>query len=464
MTCLLLLTVVELNDGILTRPAPAQRVGVTLLDPLLLELLVLTRLEANNNISLTSSERQNVNVVDTKRAKGSVEGGVSRPLSITGELSVVKITLENDQSRVLEVLPDLSSTINALGVDVPEEVGGGPESRGSDRQRAVIEVALELLDKVVNLLSALGEESVVLEVVDGFHQIDGENIRDEPRDVLGVQDDVLGELGVKQEEDEGQIGVELESGVIENDVNSRTIVLLGVGIQNVPSLLNVVDENLLLVLLSDISTLELLDLVQRHGGQQRQISGVTPERDIGELLEELLEGGLIRDTAELLGKSLVSDGELGDTGRRSLEGILLLSAEDVVRLPVLGSVKVGLQLSVEVALNKDPSTLEPGGRVLLEETVVNGNVIGDVRELLQGLIVLNVVLEGSDLLEDLLELVSLLALGGLSNGLVDVINDTGEDVRPSISRRGVGKGLLVVVKVDLGVLEIGGRDCRHFFQ
>lgn len=462
ITCLLLLSVVELDNGVLAGPAPRQRVGVTLLDPLLLELLVLARLEAHNHIGLASSERQNVDIMDTQGTQSSVERGISRPLGITCELSVVEISLEDDKSRVLEILPDLRTSINTLGVDVPEEMGSGPEGGGSDGQRAIIEVALELGDKVVNLFSALGEERGVLEVVDGLHQIDGEDIRNEPGDVLGVQNDVLGELGVQEEQNKRQIGVQFEAGVIENDIDSRTIILLGIGVEDVPGLFNVVDENLLLVLLSHVSSLQVLDLVQRHGGQKRQVSGVTPQRDIGKLLEQLLERSLFGDTIELLGQSLVSGGELGNTGRRGLEGILLLSAENVVGLPVLGLVKVGLEFSVEVALDEDPSSLEPRGGVFLEETVVDGDVVGHVGKLLQRLVMLNIVLESGDLLEHLFELVSLLALGSLGHSLVDIVNDSGENVRPSISRRGVGKRVLVVVEVHLGVLKVGGRDGGHF--
>lgn len=92
-------------------------------------------------------------------------------------------------------------------------------------------------------------------------------------------------------------------------------------------------------------------------------------------------------------------------------------------------------IPVHVAFGKQPRDVVPGGRVAERGhlLVVLGDLVGEaiVDNGCQGLVVLNLVLEGAELLDNLLALSLLLSVVGLGDALVDVVHSASLDCKVS---------------------------------
>lgn len=293
---------------------------------------------------------------------------------VASQLAVVEITLEDDKLSLLEVLKKL----RLLMGQSPEATTASPVAVGADGQLAfsvagspVLEDELEVLGLAIGqsgrrlalssllLRGGLEEEARVGDGVQESTKVGGKHVRDEPRDRLGAENDLSSQVGGEEEASKDKVNVELETGVVEDKVNTA------LGLAGIASLLEsligsgeVVDENVLLRLLASLSSLELLDIFVGEVGQQRQVSGVTPEADLEHLVEEDLlglgvVGGLIF-VLELLNELLVASGKLDDSIAGSTEGVQLLTGEDVVGLPVLGQGEESADALVHVALGEQP--------------------------------------------------------------------------------------------------------------
>lgn len=293
---------------------------------------------------------------------------------ITSQLAVVEITLENDKLGLLEVLEEL----RLLMGQSPEATTASPVAVGANGQLAlsvtgspVLEDELEVLGLALRqsngglalsgllLRGSLEEEARVGDGVQESAKVGREDVRDEPGDRLGAEDNLSSQVRSEEEASEDKIDVELEASVVEDKVNAA------LGLASIASLLEslvgngeVVDENVLLGLLTSLASLELLDIFVGQVGQQRQVSGVTPEADLEHFVEEDLLGlgvvGSLVVALELLDELLVAGGKLNDSIAGGAESVQLLAGEDVIALPVLGQGEEGADALVHVALGKQP--------------------------------------------------------------------------------------------------------------
>lgn len=88
-----------------------------------------------------------------------------------------------------------------------------------------------------------------------------------------------------------------------------------------------------------------------------------------------------------------------------------------------------------------------GGDLVRKAVIDNGR---------QGAVVLDLVLEGAELLNDALALGLLVGVVGLGDGLVDVVDGAGEDDGPALANGFVGKGEGVIGDgFGYGVLALG---------
>ena len=157
-----------------------------------------------------------------------------------------------------------------------------------------------------------------------------------------MQDDVGREAGGEQVAGQDQVDVELEAGVVEDDVDAALLIAGFLGSeQQIEGGGEVVDEDVLLGCLPRLGALELLDVLVGQVGEEGQVGRVAPEADLAHLHEEDLFGLLV-DWAVLSGfgladlgdQVLVTGGQLEDGRARGPEGLDLLAGEDVVVLPV----------------------------------------------------------------------------------------------------------------------------------
>lgn len=103
------------------------------------------------------------------------------------------------------------------------------------------------------------------------------DIRDEPGNLLAVEDDLRACTRLDEPVGIDQITVQLETGIVENKVDST--VLDGHGV--IGELVKVVSKNVLLGRSEMFTTgrLELLDVLLGHVDQQRQVGRVAPQAD-----------------------------------------------------------------------------------------------------------------------------------------------------------------------------------------
>jgi len=127
------------------------------------------------------------------------------------KLTVVEISLEDDQVGLGQVLEE----IGCLRVQVPEGVSSAPEGVGLVPPLALLLVLLPSVTKSseripLGLGSVLEELTVDTRVEDPIPVPLG-NIRDEPRDLLSVEDDLGAGTGLDEPIGVDQITVKLET-------------------------------------------------------------------------------------------------------------------------------------------------------------------------------------------------------------------------------------------------------------
>lgn len=359
------------------RPFPGTGLEIT---TNLLQLLVLAGLQADDDVSLAGAQRQNV---DTRlRAHGAESlsersGGV--PVSVAGQLAVVQVTLEDDQLSGLHVLGQLRGLVG----QTPEATAHGPVAVGAHDELAlsvglgpVAENELEVLDlllgqrsrglvlKLLILGLGLEEEARVGDGVEESAEVARENVGDEPRNGLGTEDDLGSGAGGQEVSGEDEIDVQLETGVVEHEVDATLGLALVAGLlEDLVSLRKVVDQDVLLSPLTGLSTLQLLNILVGQVSEERQVSGVSPKTYLEHLGEQQLLGldvvSLVLVSLELLDELLVLGGQLDDSLARGAEGVELLAGKDVVVLPVGGQAEEGAYPPVHVAFGEQPRDIEP---------------------------------------------------------------------------------------------------------
>lgn len=291
------------------------------------------------------------------------ESGNKRGTHVSGKLPVVEIALENDELAGLEVLVHV---LGHLG-QVPERVGVGPVAvRTDDELPLGVELA-QLAEEegevglvgggqrrrgdALQLLVVRGrlvERLRVGEEAQGLGKVGGQDVRDEPGNGLGVEDDVGGEAGGQQVAGEDEVDVELEAGVVEDDVDPAFGLALGLGLlEGVKGAGEVVDQDVLLGGLAGLGALELLDVLVGQGGEEGQVGGVAPEADLAHFGEEeplsvFVVGDLLVGP-EVLDEFFVSRGEFEDGWPGRAESVDLLAVKDVVVLPVCRLAEEGTQ-------------------------------------------------------------------------------------------------------------------------
>jgi hypothetical protein len=221
---------------------------------------------------------------------------------ITSKLAVVEITLEDGELSALHVVVQLGS----FSRQTPETAARSPVTVGSHDQLALAMESGPLLEnkqEILNLLVGQGGGDLVLELlvlglgleeflgvgngIEKQGEVGRKHVGDEPGNRLGSKDDLSGQTRRKQEAGQDEIDVKLEPGVVEDNVNAAFLLPL------IASLLEkgicfgeVVDQDVLLSRLAGLASLELLNILVGEVGEQRQISGITPEADLKHLRKE----------------------------------------------------------------------------------------------------------------------------------------------------------------------------------
>jgi len=137
----------------------------------------------------------------------------------------------------------------------------------------------ESSERVHLFLASLGEQLTVGTSVEQPVPVLLGDVGDEPGDLLSVEDDLLAGTGLDEPVGVYQIAVQLETGVVEDKVDSAVFD----GENVVGELVQVVSENVLLGRGEVFTTgrLELLDVLLRHVDEKGEIGRVTPETDWG---------------------------------------------------------------------------------------------------------------------------------------------------------------------------------------
>jgi len=126
------------------------------------------------------------------------------------------------------------------------------------------------------------------EDVEQIRKVLGDNVRDEPRNGLGMEDDGRGEVCRQEVAGEDEVDEELEARVVEDDVDPPLAVLplLARVAQHIEGSCHVVDDDVVLRSLARLRALQLLDILVREGRQKGQVRGITPQADLAHLIEE----------------------------------------------------------------------------------------------------------------------------------------------------------------------------------
>ena len=280
---------------------------------------------------------------------------------IASQLAVVQVSLEDDELGGLELLKKLGVLLG----QTPEAAAGSPVAVGTHDELALrMELGPVLEDEGEVVVLSLGQRGgdLVLKLLvlglrleespgvgDGVEEgaeVSGQNVGDEPGDRLGTQDNLGGQAGGEQESGQDEVDVELEAGVVEDKVDATLrLALIASLLEQLVGLREVVDENVLLSLLAGLGTLQLLDVLVGHVGEERKVGGVAPEANLKHLGEKCLLGlnvvGGILIGLERLDKLPVARGQLENSLARGAEGVDLLAGKDVITLPVLGEAEEG---------------------------------------------------------------------------------------------------------------------------
>lgn len=225
---------------------------------------------------------------------------------VASQLTVVQVTLENDKFAVLQVVDQRGCSLG----HAPVAAAVGPELVGAEGDFALgvqgAPVSKDAVDRLLLLSRELGRRSAlgllvvigglveglgVLEHVEGVGEVSGHNVRDEPRDVLGAEDDVSSEAGLEQVSGEHKVNEELEASVVEDDIDAAVFLATELGfLEHAESSREVVGDDLVLVGFAGLGALELLHFFETEVHQQGEIGGVAPKADLAHLDEECLLG------------------------------------------------------------------------------------------------------------------------------------------------------------------------------
>ena len=221
---------------------------------------------------------------------------------ITRQLAVVQVSLEDHQLALLQILNQLGRRRR----HAPVAAGVGPEVIRAQRdfpfgvQLAPVREntisGLLLVRRKSDRINPLGallvarslvESLGVLQDIERVREIPGDDVRDEPGDVLGVEDDVGREAGFQQVAGEDEVDEELEAGVVEHDVDAAVFLAAALGVlQHLESRGEVVCDDLVLVRLARLGALEFLHLFEAEVHEQGEVGGVAPEADFAHFDEE----------------------------------------------------------------------------------------------------------------------------------------------------------------------------------
>lgn len=136
----------------------------------------------------------------------------------------------------------------------------------------------------------------------------------------------------------------------------------------------VVYQNVLLRVLSGFSALQFLDVVVGEGGEEGEVRGVAPERDLKHLHEdEEVLLSVARREFDIADEVFVVCGKLDDGRERGAEGERFLCREGVVVLPVGGFGEEAGEAAVQVAFG-----VEPGDGVPFWVAIGDGGELGVV--------------------------------------------------------------------------------------
>lgn len=261
-------------------------------------------------------------------------------------------------------------------------------------------------------------------------EVSRQHVGHEPRDRLGADDNLGSQASGKQETSEDEIYIQLKAGIVKHKVDTALSLAVGTGLlEDLVGGRQIVGEDVVLGLLAGLAALELLDILVGHVGQQREISGVAPEANLKELAEEKLLSSFIRlGCLGLLDELAVARGELEDGIARGAESVDLLAGKQVVALPVCAEREEGANAAVHVALGEEPGDVEPCRvAALLELLVVSDRLFGEavLGKGAEDAVVLDFVLEGAELLDNLLALGLLLGIVCLADGAIEIVNGAG---------------------------------------
>lgn len=209
-------------------------------------------------------------------------------MAIVGELSVVEISLEDDQVGLGEVLEEIWS----FRVEVPlmsarstgltyEGITGTPEGVSLVLPLALLFILLPSVtqrsERVHLLVRGFGEELTVHTRVEDPVPVELGDIGNEPGDLLSVENDLGTDARLDEPVGIDHVAVELETGIVKDKVDSTALD----GQDVVGQLVKVVSENVLLRRGEMVSSgrLKLFDVFLGHVDEKGQIGRVTPKTD-----------------------------------------------------------------------------------------------------------------------------------------------------------------------------------------
>lgn len=150
----------------------------------------------------------------------------------------------------------------------PELVGAESDLAFSVERAPVCEDAVDgllFLSREFRWRSALGAVVVrwclveclgVLQHVEGIGEVAGHDVGDKPGDVLGVENDVSSKAGFEKVACEHEIDIELEAGVVEDDIDAAVFLATALGfLEHAESGVEVVGDDLLLVCFARVGAL-----------------------------------------------------------------------------------------------------------------------------------------------------------------------------------------------------------------
>lgn len=199
----------------------------------------------------------------------------------------------------------------ALGVEAApllEEIGQLVGLSVGERRR-------DLVLQVIVLGRRLVKVSGVGKGVEEGGEVARHDVGHEPGHRLGVEDHDGGESRREEITRQDEVHVELETGVVQDDVHPPLLFAFLLGLEEqIVCGGEVVDKDVLFRCLASLGALQFLDILVGQAGQEGEVGGVAPEADLAHFHEQepirFLVGSLSFVILQFLDQVLVSSGEL----------------------------------------------------------------------------------------------------------------------------------------------------------